>query len=119
MSPLAITAAPATSPPRRLLIVGAAVLGPLMQEIDSLVVGVALPHMQATMSAAPDQITWVLTSFLIAIAIMSPAVGRASAIVGRKRLMLIAVAGFAFTSIFCGTSTTIDEIGRASCRERV
>ena len=110
MSPLAITAAPATSPPRRLLIVGAAVLGPLMQEIDSLVVGVALPHMQATMSAAPDQITWVLTSFLIAIAIMSPAVGRASAIVGRKRLMLIAVAGFAFTSIFCGTSTTIDEL---------
>lgn len=92
------------------LIILATVLGPMIQEIDSMVVGVSLPHMQGTFSAAPDQISWVLTSFLIGVAVAMPATGPVSAIFGRKRVLMWSIIGFTVTSVLAGFAGSLTEM---------
>jgi len=92
------------------LIILATVLGPLIQEIDSMVVGVSLPHMQGTFNAAPDQISWVLTSFLIGVAVAMPATGPISSIFGRKRVLIWAIIGFTITSVLAGLSGSLTQM---------
>ena len=69
-------------------------LATVMNSLDSTIANVALPHMAGSVSAAPDQITWVLTSYLIAAAIMTPLSGWLSTRIGRKAMFLISIAGF-------------------------
>ncbi len=95
---------------RRAMITIACILGPLMQEIDASVVGIALPHVQAALSAGPDQVTWVLTSFLISVAVAMPASGVLATVFGRKRLLLLAYTGFALFSILSGLSNSLTEM---------
>ena len=95
---------------RRGLITVAVVLGPLMQVLDSSIMSVSLHHMQGTLSAAQDQISWVLTSYLIAVAIMTPLSGVLSGLIGRRRLFLIAIAGFTTASMFSGLSDSLTEL---------
>ncbi len=94
----------------RIMITIACILGPLMQEIDASVVGIALPHVQAALSAGPDQVTWVLTSFLISVAVAMPATGVLATVLGRKRLLLLAYTGFALFSILSGLSGSLTEM---------
>ena len=96
--------------PRRPLIAACVVLAALLQTLDATIANVALPHMQGTLSATADQISWVLTSYLIAAAIMTPAIGWLSGRFGRRRLFLLSMAGFTAASMACGAAQTLDQM---------
>lgn len=86
------------------------VLATLMQSLDSTIANVALPYMQGTMSASQEEINWVLTSYIIAAAIMTTPTGFLSARLGRTRLFVTAVLGFTVASALCGLADTLAEI---------
>ncbi|MDE2355343.1 MAG: DHA2 family efflux MFS transporter permease subunit [Alphaproteobacteria bacterium] len=86
------------------------ILATVMNSLDTTIVNVALPHIQGSVSASQDQITWVLTSYLIATAIMTPLSGWLSLRVGRKSLFMISVVGFTVASMLCGIATNLGEI---------
>jgi DHA2 family multidrug resistance protein len=91
-------------------ITGALMLATLMNTLDSTIANVALPHIQGSVSAAQDQITWVLTSYIIAAAIMTPLSGWLALKIGRKRMFLMSIAGFTAASMLCGIATSLPEI---------
>src|SRR3954471_10378591 len=99
----------ALSSRHRLLITGCTMLATLMQALDNTIANVALPHMQGSLSASRDQITWVLTSYVIAAAIMTAPVGWLAARFGRKRLFIVCLTGFTVASILCGLARTLDQ----------
>ena len=72
------------------------ILATLMQALDTTIANVALPYMQGSVSASQDQIAWVLTSYIVAAAIMTPPTGYLAGRFGLKRLFLFSVAGFTF-----------------------
>jgi DHA2 family multidrug resistance protein len=96
--------------PHRALITVCAMVATLMQSLDSTIANVALPYMQGSLSASSDQITWVLTSYITACAIMTAPVGWISARFGLKRLFLVSLIGFTVTSMLCGVSQTLPEM---------
>ncbi|THD80668.1 MAG: DHA2 family efflux MFS transporter permease subunit [Phenylobacterium sp.] len=85
-------------------------LATLMNTLDSTIANVALPHIQGSVSAAQDEITWVLTSYIIATAIMTPLSGWLSQKIGVKRMLLISIGGFTLASMLCGIATSLPEI---------
>ena len=85
-------------------------LAVLMQSLDTTIANVALPYMQGSLSASRDQISWVLTSYIVAAAIMIPTAGWFASRFGRTRVFVVAVAGFTVASIGCGMSQSIAEI---------
>ena len=86
------------------------ILATVMNSLDTTIANVALPHIQGSVSASQDQITWVLTSYLIATAIMTPLSGWLSIRIGRKTLFMVSVAGFTVASMLCGIATSLGEI---------
>ncbi len=92
------------------LITIALILAPLIQVFDTSLMAVALTHMQGSLSATQDQIAWVLTSYLISLAVMTPFWGAISGRFGRKPLLLVSIAGFVFCSLLCAISDTLTEI---------
>jgi len=82
----------------------------VMNSLDSTIANVALPHMQGSVSASQDQITWVLTSYIVAAAIMTPLTGWLASRFGRKRLMLYSIVGFTVASGLCGIATSLGEL---------
>ena len=94
----------------RIPITGALMLATLMNTLDSTIANVALPHIQGSVSAAQDQVTWVLTSYIIATAIMTPLSGWLSQKFGRKRMFLLSIFGFTVASMLCGVATNLPEI---------
>src|SRR6059058_2248512 len=80
----------------------AVMLGTFMEVLDTTVVNVSLPHMAGDLSASTDEATWVLTSYLVANAIILPMTGWLANYFGRKRLLLASVVGFTVSSFFCG-----------------
>lgn len=82
----------------------------LMQVIDTTIVNVALPHMQGSLGASADEITWTLTSYMVSSAIFMPLTGYFTDVLGRKRYLLLSVAGFTIVSALCGASVTLDEL---------
>jgi MFS transporter, DHA2 family, multidrug resistance protein len=96
--------------PHRGAITISIMLATIMQALDSTIANVALPHMQGSLSAASDTITWVLTSYIIAAAIMTPMAGWLSGRFGRKRVFLVAVAGFTVASMLCGTAESLAQM---------
>jgi DHA2 family multidrug resistance protein len=82
----------------------------VMQVLDTTVANVALPYMQGSLSTTQDQINWVLTSYLIAAAIMTSPVGWMAARFGRKRLYVVCTAGFTIASMLCGISQNIEQM---------
>ena len=85
-------------------------LATIMQALDTTIANVALPHMQGALSATQDQITWVLTSYIVAAAIFMPLTGFVTARLGRKRVFMWSVAGFTVTSMLCGAAQSLDQI---------
>jgi DHA2 family multidrug resistance protein len=85
-------------------------LGTLLEMLDTSIVNVALPHMQGTFSASVDEITWVVTSYLVANGIMIPMTGWISARFGRKRYFLLSVTGFVLASAACGAAQSLNQI---------
>ncbi|CAN5234636.1 DHA2 family efflux MFS transporter permease subunit [soil metagenome] len=97
-------------PTTRRFIAASSILCTVMYALDGTIANVALPHMQATVSASQEQIVWVLTSFLIATAIATPLSGWLADRFGRKRIMLMSVAGFTLASIACGLAVNLEEL---------
>ena len=85
-------------------------LATVMNSLDTTIANVALPHIQGSVSASPEQITWVLTSYIVAAAIMTPLSGWLADRIGRKRMFLISIAGFTVASMLCGAATSLPEI---------
>lgn len=96
--------------PHRAIITGCVMLATLMQALDSTIANVALPYMQGSMSASADEITWVLTSYVIAAAIMTAPVGWMAARFGRKKLYIASMLGFTVTSMMCGAAQSLQQI---------
>ncbi|HEX4741825.1 MAG TPA: DHA2 family efflux MFS transporter permease subunit [Caulobacteraceae bacterium] len=82
----------------------------LMQALDTTIANVALPYMQGSVSATQDQIAWVLTSYLVAAAIMTPTTGFLAGRFGIKNVMLVSIAGFTAASMLCGVAQSLVEI---------
>lgn len=94
--------------PRHPALVSASVMiAALLFSIDWTIAIVALPHMQGAFSATPDQISWVITSYIVASAIMIPTAGWMSSRFGRKRVFVWAMAGFTIASLFCGLADSL------------
>lgn len=96
--------------PFRALIVACAMIATLMQALDSTIANVALPYMMGSLSATADQITWVLTSYIVAAAIMTAPVGWLSARFGRKNLFILCLVGFTATSMLCGAAQSLPQM---------
>lgn len=97
----------ATDTPHRALITVCLMIATLMQALDSTIANVALPYMQGSLSASYDEITWVLTSYVIAAAIMTAPVGWLAARFGRKNLFITCLVGFTATSMLCGIADSL------------
>src|ERR1044071_3715425 len=89
---------------RRILITICTMTATVMQALDTTIANVALPFMQGSLSASLDQVNWVLTSYIVAAAIMTAPVGWMAARYGRKRLFVACTATFTVSSILCGLS---------------
>ncbi len=85
-------------------------LAMLMQTLDSTIANVALPYMQGSMSASRDEVTWVLTSYVIAAAIMTAPVGWMAVRFGRKKLFIGCLIGFTIASMLCGAAQTLEQL---------
>ena len=85
-------------------------LATIMQALDTSIANVALPHMQGSLSASQDQISWVLTSYIVAAAVATPLTGWLAGRYGRKRLFLGSVIGFTIASVFCGLAGSINQM---------
>lgn len=92
------------------LVTMSVMLATIMQALDTTIANVALPHMQGTMGATQDQISWVLTSYIVAAAIFMPLTGFLTARLGRKRVFMWAVVGFTLASMLCGAAQTLTQI---------
>ncbi len=96
--------------PRRALITVSVMLASLMQSLDNTIANVALPQIQGSLSATQDQMAWVLTSYIIAAAIMTPMSGWFAEQVGRRKILMVSVVGFTVASMLCGLAQTLPEI---------
>jgi DHA2 family multidrug resistance protein len=85
-------------------------LGNLMQSLDASIANVSLPYMQGTLSTSADEITWVLTSYVIAAAIMTAPVGWMAVRFGRKNLHITCMTGFVLASMLCGAADTLTQM---------
>ena len=85
-------------------------LATFMQGVDTTIANVALPHMQGSFSAAQDQIAWVVTSYIVAAAIMTPLTGWLAGRFGIKYVFFISVAGFTLASALCGMATSLAQM---------
>ena len=86
------------------------ILATLMQALDTTIANVALPYMQGSVSASQDQIAWVLTSYIVAAAIMTPPTGFLAGRFGLKSLFLVAIAGFTVASMLCGMAQSLTQL---------
>ncbi|MHB1180408.1 MAG: DHA2 family efflux MFS transporter permease subunit [Sulfuricella sp.] len=92
------------------LVTMSVMLATIMQALDTTIANVALPHMQGTMGATQDQISWVLTSYIVAAAIFMPLTGFLTARWGRKRVFMWSVVGFTLASMLCGAAQSLNQI---------
>src|SRR5712675_350142 len=95
---------------RRNMVTICAMTATIMQALDTTIANVALPYMQGTLSASQDQINWVLTSYIVAAAIMTAPVGWIANRFGRKRIFIICSAGFTMASVLCGLAQNINQM---------
>lgn len=94
----------------RWFIAAAVMLVAIIEVLDMTIVNVALSHMMGALGATRDQVTWVLTSYIVASAIVMPLTGLLVGQLGRKKLLLIDIAGFLAASAFCGISTSLGQM---------
>jgi len=96
--------------PHRGLTTATVICACVMQGLDTTIVNVCLPHIQGSMSASQDQISWILTSYIVASAIMMPLTGWFAGQFGVKYIFLVSVVGFTITSALCGAATSLNQL---------
>ena len=96
--------------PHRGIVSVCSMIATLMQALDNTIANVALPYMQGSLSTTLDQITWVLTSYVVAAAIMTAPVGWLAARFGRKNLFLVTIGGFTVASMLCGIADSLAQM---------
>jgi DHA2 family multidrug resistance protein len=97
-------------PVNRTAITASIMLATFMQGVDTTIANVALPHMQGSFSCSQDQIAWVVTSYIVAAAIMTPLTGWLAGRLGIKYVFLVSVIGFTIASALCGAATTLPQL---------
>ncbi len=95
------------APPSKWLVVVTVMLPAIMEIIDTSVANVALPHMQGSLNAGTDEVTWVLTSYLVANAVVLPMTGWLSRVFGRKRFLMTCIVLFTLASLLCGAAPNL------------
>ena len=95
---------------RKWIIAASVILCTILEVLDSSIVNVALPHMQGSFSATVDEVTWVVTTYLVAAGIMIPTTGWIAGQFGRKRYFLISITTFVISSALCGAAQTLDQM---------
>jgi DHA2 family multidrug resistance protein len=110
MSPTALPPPSAVPGLRRNMVTICAMTATIMQALDTTIANVALPYMQGSLSASQDQINWVLTSYIVAAAIMTAPVGWIANRFGRKRIFIVCSAGFTIASLLCGVAQDINQM---------
>ena len=95
---------------RRNMVTICAMTATIMQALDTTIANVALPYMQGSLSASQDQINWVLTSYIVAAAIMTAPVGWIANRFGRKRIFIVCSGGFTIASVLCGLAQDINQM---------
>jgi DHA2 family multidrug resistance protein len=106
--PAAGEAAP--RPLNRVLITASVMAASIMQAIDTTIANIALPHMQGTLAGTQDQMVWVLTSYIVATAVMTPLAAWLAVRLGRKRVFLASVIIFTVASVLCGMAESLSQI---------
>src|SRR5689334_10182344 len=96
--------------PHKWLVAIAVMLGATLEILDSSIVNVCLPHMQGSFSASVDEVTWIITSYIVANGIMIPLTGWISERFGRKRYFLISVGIFVAASAACGAAQSMTQM---------
>ena len=94
----------------RLLLGLAATLATVLYAIDSTIVNVALPNIQGTLQASPDQAGWVVTSYIVVSAIMTPLAGWLGVRFGIRRVLGLSILGFTAGSMLCGVAMTLTQM---------
>src|SRR6187399_3589474 len=89
-------------------LVVAVVLTAILEVLDITIVSVAIPHMLGSFGVTSDQITWVLTSYLVSAAVVMPLTGYLSDRLGRRRLLTVSIVGFIISSALCGLSWSLE-----------
>ena len=97
-------------PANRGMVLASIMLAMIMTVLDQTIANVALPHMAGSVSASADQITWVLTSYIVAAAIMTPTTGWLAGRFGRKQVFLVSIIGFTVASAMCGAAQNLEQI---------
>src|SRR5215813_11065279 len=110
MSPTTVPSPSMVPGLRRNMVTICAMTATIMQALDTTIANVALPYMQGTLSASQDQINWVLTSYIVAAAIMTAPVGWIANRYGRKRTFIVCSAGFTIASVLCGLAQDITQM---------
>jgi len=96
--------------PYRWYIIAAVMLSTVMEILDTTIVTVSLPHMMGSLGADRDQISWVLTSYIVAAGMLMPLTGFLVNRLGSKRLLMINIVGFLFASALCGLSANLTQM---------
>jgi DHA2 family multidrug resistance protein len=99
---------PSDSGANKWLVAATVMLPTAMEILDTSVANVALPHIRGGLNASIDEVTWVLTSYLVANAIVLPMTGWLAATFGRKRFLMVCVLGFTLASFLAGAAPTLD-----------
>lgn len=105
-----MTVAVELSPRVKSAVTAAVMIAAIMQMLDTTIANVALPHMQGSLSATQDQLAWILTSYIVAAAIMTLPVGWLSGRYGRKNVFVVSIAGFTLASLLCGVANSLNEM---------
>jgi len=96
------------SPRQNRLITTSILVGAMMVSMDSTIANVALPQMRATFSASQEQVSWILSSYIVAAAIMTPLSAYLADRFGKKEVLIISFTGFSLASVLCGLSTSVE-----------
>ena len=92
------------------IVLTASMTGLFMQTLDSTIANVALPYMQGSLQASRDQITWVLTSYIVSAAIMTAPVGWIASRFGKRNFLVVCLSGFTVSSMMCGTAQSLEQM---------
>src|SRR5689334_23060909 len=101
---------PAAPKVRRAMVIVAVMSATMMQMLDTTIVNVALPQMQGQLGTTSSEISWVLTSYIVASSIFMPLTGYFTDRLGQRRYLIMATTGFVLSSVLCGLSFSLSEI---------